>query len=269
MFLIRVSRSQWKEQRSSSRFKMATVADVSPKEHICSQCGTTFVQKQSLLRHIRTQHGGVWRCARCSSTFNREDNVKYHERNCDFRATGKRSNTNQIGGGQPKRKRMDNVESDFNALDHTTDHFIKDLKQFVQTPETIINVLKDNIKKLESIIEVELERKRSLKIIIALHATFHQATDPTFLSEPPPVFKTTPIEVLTATDIDEVLQSVIEQLLKKIDDFEERGSGWVLHELSRLDLHTYTYDPLRASTCIPLPDDLKAKHAVVNTQNKV
>ena len=84
-----------------------------------------------------------------------------------------------------------------------------------------------------------------------------------------PVFKTTPIEVLTATDIDEVLQSVIEQLLKKIDDFEERGSGWVLHELSRLDLHTYIHDPLRASTYTPVPDDLKAKQAVVNIQNKV
>ena len=57
--------------------------------------------------------------------------------------------------------------------------------------------------------------------------------------------------------------------MKKIDDFEERGSGWVLHELSRLDLHTYIYDPLRASTYMPLPDELKAKQAVINVQNKV
>ena len=80
MFLIHVSRSQWKEQRSSSRFKMATIVDTSPMEHICSQCGKSFVQKQSLLRHVRTQHGGVWRCVRCSSTFNREANYIYHTR---------------------------------------------------------------------------------------------------------------------------------------------------------------------------------------------
>ena len=48
-----------------------------------------------------------------------------------------------------------------------------------------------------------------------------------------------------------------------------RGSGWILHELSQLDLHTYVYDPLRASTYIPLPKDLQAKHAVVNIQNKI
>ena len=122
---------------------------------------------------------------------------------------------------------------------------------------------------LKPTIVVELERKRSLKIIVALHVTFHQATDPTFLSEPPPVFKSRPMEVLMATDIDEVLHTITDQLLKKIDDFEQRGSGWVLRELSRLDLHTYVYDPLRASTYIPVPDDLKAKHAVINIQNKV
>ena len=89
------------------------------------------------------------------------------------------------------------------------------------------------------------------------------------MSEPPPVFKSSPLEILAATDIDEVLQSIYDQLLKKIDDFETRGSGWILLKLSRLDLHTYVYDPLRASTYIPLPEDLKAKRAVLNIQNKV
>ena len=83
------------------------------------------------------------------------------------------------------------------------------------------------------------------------------------------MFKSSPLEILAATDIDGVLQSIYDQLLKKINDFEVRGSGWLLHELSRLDLHTYVYDPLRASTYIPLPKDLQAKQAVVNIQNQV
>ena len=110
------------------------------------------------------------------------------------------------------------------ALNHTTDKFTLDLEKINQTPETILNVLKDNILDLKVTIEEELEKKRSIKIIVALHALFHQATDPTFLSEPPPVFKTTPFEILTTTDIEEVLQTIMEQLLKKIDDFETRGS---------------------------------------------
>ena len=89
------------------------------------------------------------------------------------------------------------------------------------------------------------------------------------MSEPPPVFKSRPMEVFTATYIVEVLYLITDQLLKKIDDFEQRGSGWVLRELSHLDLHTCVYNPLRASTYIPLPDDLKAKQAVINIRSKV
>ena len=155
------------------------------------------------------------------------------------------------------------------TLNHTTDKFTLDLEKIDQTPNTILNVLKDGILDLNVAIEKELEKKQSMKIIIALHVVFHQATDPTFLSEPPPVFKSLPLVILAATDIDEVLQSIYDQLLKKIDDFETRGSGWLLHKLSRLDLHTYVYDPLRASTYIPLPKDLRANRAVINIQNKV
>ena len=241
----------------------------SPVEHICSQCKKTFTEKRSLLRHVRTQHGGIWKCSICQATYNREDNFIYHIRNCDFRTTGKRKDVNQIGGGAPKRQKTNILDSESHALDHATDRFTVHLEKLDQTPETIIDILRDSIMNLKPTIEVELERKRALKIIVAIHVVFHQATDPTFLSEPPPVFKTSPMEVLAATDIDEVLKSITNELLKKIDDFEERGSGWVLHELSRLDLHTYIYDPLRASTYMPLPDDLKAKQAVVNIQNQV
>ncbi len=81
---------------------------------------------------------------------------------------------------------------------------------------------------------------------MALHATFHQFADPTFLTEPPAVFNADPVEVFAATDIAEVLNDTHEQLQKKIEEYEERGSGWVLHELLRLDLHAYIYEPMRA-----------------------
>ena len=253
---------------------MASINDTlhAPVNYSCSNCNKGFLQRRSLLRHIKCQHPDKvadekFECQLCHAKFKRRDNLTFHKRVCEFRKSGKQGN--QIGGSQPKRKKIDNFESDNHVLDHVTDLFRTDLKKFAQTPETIINVLKDNIVNSKQTIEVELERKRALKIIVALHVTFHQATDPTFLSEPPPVFRSSPIEVLVATDIDGVLQSIYDQLLKKINEFEVRGSGWVLHELSRLDLHTYVYDPLRALTYMPLPDDLKAKQAVINIQNKV
>ena len=75
--------------------------------------------------------------------------------------------------------------------------------------------------------------------------------------------------MLATTDLDEVLNTIFDQFLKLIDEFLERGSGWVLHELLRIDLHTFALDPLRGSTYIPLPDELLAKHALINIQNQV
>ena len=146
------------------------------------------MQHCHLLRHVKKQHPGKvaderLECQLCHQKFKRRDNLTYHRRNCIFRTSGKRDSVNQVGGGEMKRPRMGNFESDLHALDHATDQFIKDLKQFVQTPETIIDILKDYVMDLKPTIVVELERKRALKIIVALHVTFQQATDPTFLSE--------------------------------------------------------------------------------------
>ena len=109
---------------------MATIADAlrPPKEYLCDQCGNTFVQKQSLLRHVRTQHGGVWRCARCSSTFNRQANYIYHTRVCEFHASGKRLAEREIGdGSKRKTQRVVRPEWQSQTLSHTLDKHTLDL----------------------------------------------------------------------------------------------------------------------------------------------
>ena len=233
-------------------------------------CERTFTQNCTLRRHVRNQHASEWTCTTCDATFNRQDNFTYQfHLSCDFRATGKRPAENQIGGGEPKRQRTKDVRWRAQALDHATDEYTVDLKELEQTQETILDVLKDAILDLKETVEQELERKRALKIVVALRVTFHQSTDPTFLTEPPAVFSSDPVEVFAATNIDEALNGIHEQLMKKLEEFEERGSGWVLHELLRLDFHAYVHEPLRASTYIASSDELTAKHAVVNIQNKV
>ena len=122
---------------------------------------------------------------------------------------------------------MDILESKLQALDHTTDKFKTSLEQFDQTPETIIDIFKKSMMDLK----FELERKRTMKVVIALHAAFNQAEDPTFLTEHHSVFKSLPLEILLATNIGQVLHTITKQILKRVDEYEERGSGWVLHQL--------------------------------------
>ena len=143
---------------------MATITEKlhAPKEHLCGQCGMSFVQRQHLLRHMRTQHCNIWKCSRCQATYEREDNFKYHERNCDFRATGKRPAEGQIGGGsKPKTQLVVRAEWQSQTLNHTVDKYTLDLEKVEQTPETILNVLNDGVSDLKVTIEEELEKKRS------------------------------------------------------------------------------------------------------------
>ena len=97
---------------------------------------------------------------------------------------------------------------------------------------------------------------------------FHQASDPSYLTEPPITFSTNQVEVFIATDISEALNDLYEQLIKKIDEFQEKGSGWVVHGLLQLDFTAHAFVPLRGSTYIPLPDELRAKRGVVSIQNE-
>ena len=45
------------------------------------------------------------------------------------------------------------------------------------------------------------------------------------------------------------------------------GSGWLVDRLMHLDIHSAEYDPLRASSHIPLPSWIVKKRAVLNIKN--
>ena len=62
-------------------------------------------------------------------------------------------------------------------------------------------------------------------------------TDVTFLTNPPAVLSTETIEVYDSSDIYDALASVYENPTSTIEDFQQRGSGWVLDKLLALDLH--------------------------------
>ena len=207
-------------------------------------CNKRFVQRRNLFRHIKCQRplnvtDEKLEYQLCHAKFKRRDNLTSYTRTCEFHASVKRPAKGQIGGrSKPKTKRMDILEGKSQALDHTTCKFTTNLEQLDQTPKIIIDIFKNYLLDLKPTIEEALERKRAFKVVIALHATFYQAMDPTFMTEPYPVFKSSPLEILLATDIDKVLHTMTEQILKKVDKCEERGTGWVLHQLLRLDLHT-------------------------------
>ena len=62
------------------------------------------------------------------------------------------------------------------------------------------------------------------------------------------------------------MRDEIEEEIQKVEQTE--GSGWVFLEVENLTLHTDIWDPIKGSSYIDLPKELKNKKAIINMKNK-
>ena len=77
------------------------------------------------------------------------------------------------------------------------------------------------------------------------------------------------IEVnLDGTDENELYEIMIDTIKGNIDKLQySEDSGWRLHSIIKLELHTVQWVPLRGSSYIELPKYLKNKNAIINMKN--
>lgn len=69
-------------------------------------------------------------------------------------------------------------------------------------------------------------------------------------------------------DFDRYYTEVINCLKKKVEEFEERDSGWAFLNNSHLEININKFQPLRGSSYIELPKLIRNKKACLNIQNK-
>ena len=74
---------------------------------------------------------------------------------------------------------------------------------------------------------------------------------------------------LQSTDEDELYDIMIDRIEEEIQKVENaEGTGWKLHSIISLELQTVEWVPLRGSSYIDLPIELKYKRAIINTKNE-
>ena len=134
-----------------------------------------------------------------------------------------------------------------------------------QDASNVLDVLKKSTIQVENRINEEVVKKRAVKFYLSLHVNFHLNTDVAF---PPAVLSTDTIQVYDSSDVHDALNSTYENLVSAIEDFQQRGSGWILNKLVALDLHLLEFYPLRATSYIPLPTYIQNRKAVINIKNK-
>ena len=75
--------------------------------------------------------------------------------------------------------------------------------------------------------------------------------------------------ITEATDPHEIYKEMIDEIEEELQKVEQaEGSGWVFVEVESLALHVDIWDPLKASSYIDLPKELKNKNAIINMKNE-
>ena len=77
------------------------------------------------------------------------------------------------------------------------------------------------------------------------------------------------MEIVTeSTDISVLYDQMTDKIFELIQNFNNRGSGWQLDRVEHLDININPYNPLSASSYIPLPKKLAEKKAIINVKNE-
>ena len=68
--------------------------------------------------------------------------------------------------------------------------------------------------------------------------------------------------------LNHVFNQFVEEVRGEIENWSERGSGWVVDEILEAFINVARYQPLRGGTYMPLPEKLKNKKAIINIKNR-
>ena len=75
-----------------------------------------------------------------------------------------------------------------------------------------------------------------------------------------PIYPTTNVREWFITHVQELIQTDIEE-------FEQQGSGWLLHPSINLIVNINKFNPMRESSYLNLPDKIRYKKACINVRN--
>ena len=81
-------------------------------------------------------------------------------------------------------------------------------------------------------------------------------------------FKTRNLAILPATNIDDAFNFALMRIMEKVDVYQNYGSGWEFYRVERIFIEITQFQPLAGAGQIPLPNEVSAKKAVVNPNNK-
>ena len=130
-----------------------------------------------------------------------------------------------------------------------------------QTPESFLNDIKSTVLNL---IDDCIKTLTLIKINFILHADLVQESKSLENSFD---FQTVNNSICIGDDYEATYQIIMNDICNKISEFEKKDSGWSLKKIRNIDLNVNKFNPLRGSSYIDLPIDIKHKKAIINVKN--
>lgn len=171
------------------------------------------------------------------------------------------------------QKKLKNIlEPDVNICwSDITSAFKNRIKSGIITNLTHVDVksfLNDAFTLFEAQVQKSLLELDSLKVYTSLAAEFKINRNDEDLIDMK-YFNTKSNIIFKSTNLQDWFnENVIEQIINDIEDFEGKESGWSLHSLIHLEVNINKLNAMRGSSYLPLPEQIKKKHACVNVKNR-
>ena len=182
----------------------------------------------------------------------------------------------QIGGGFARSRdeeTSDTGNNDF--IDGDMQHHRTGLngvfhiyrKHFSPSSLNLMDRLQDGVNEVQHQLRLQQETNKAYKIYMTVQASFYKASNVEQITSPHPTFNSDVAIILPTTTLSPIVKTLHDNIIHQIDTYENNGSGWVIYHLIYLDLHIVQFDPLRASSYLPVPKKFVNKKGYVNIQN--
>lgn len=129
-------------------------------------------------------------------------------------------------------------------------------------PDLFLNTLRSKVNKL---LNSYLKKHTSLKVNFEYYANFLL-----FKNDQQEIksFATKNFEIHNNFNFEKIFELLLTIIKKKLEEFQDRDSGWSFLNNLYLEVNINKYDPLNGSTYTDLPAIIKNKKACVNIKNK-
>ena len=115
-----------------------------------------------------------------------------------------------------------------------------------------------------------MDKNRNIKVRLYLNCVMKRTDSDGITAIKKFAFHSIGYKIITEeTDPHEIYKEMMDEIEEEVQKVEHaEGSGWVFVEVENLTLHTDIWDPIKGSSYIDLPKELKNKNAIINMKNE-